>query len=280
MNTTLPVGHRDPRTEMVPSTYLHLAADLLVTEHHNLEYWNTVPVPLRPTNRVAFEGLRQLAVFLPLVLVVLAFIKFDFTDALLAFIVALPLMTYLHKSLARAIVRQGVESRKRDSGRYAFTKFMCDEFDLRPQDVTLSLVFKMSNDFRLWAEAATRLRQRDEAAAGKGLATQSKAKAVTDLVPAGRGINLHRAVGVGAIAAGAVAADDEVDAMSLAFNPATGLPMFNDVIDLHGNTFGLTNVDDMLNDISNFNTVEMNFYDGFESQSTGFQPGFGGFENE
>lgn len=280
MNTTLPVGHRDPRTEMVPVTYLRLAVDLLVTEHHNLDYWNTVPVPLLPTNRVSFEGLRQLAVFLPLVFVALAFIKFDFTSALLTSIVALPLMTYLHKGLARAIIRKGVESRERDSGRYAFTKFMCQEFDLRPQDVTMGLVLKMAADFNVWLTMATSLRQRDEAAACKGLTTQSKTKAIADIEQTSRGLNMHRAAGIGAISAGAVVAAGEVEAMPLVLNPATGLPMLNDVIDLHGNTFGLTNVDDMLNDMSNINSVDVNFYGGFESHFTGFEPGIGGLENE
>lgn len=280
MNTTLPVGHRDPRTEMVPVTYLRLAVDLLVTEHHDLDYWNTVPIPLRPTNRISFEGLRQLAVFLPLVLVVLAFIKFDFTGALLTSIVSLPLMTYLHKSLARAIIRKGIESRERDSGRYAFTKFMCQEFDLRPQDVTMGLVLKMAADFNVWLTMATSLRLRDEAAACKGLTTQSKTIAVADMEPTSRGLNPHRAAEIGTIAAGVVAAADEVEAMPLVLNPATGLPMFNDVIDLHGNTFGLTNVDDMLNDMNSFSAVDVNLYGGFESQTVGFEPGIDGFEYE
>lgn len=280
MNATLPIGHRDPRTEMVPVTYLRLAVDLLVTAHHNLEYWNTVPIPSRPTNRVAFEELRQLTVFLPLFLVTLAFVKFGFTGALLAFIVALPLMIYLHKSLARAIVRKGIESRERDSGRYAFTEFMCQEFDLPPEDVTMGLVLKMSADFSTWLETATRLRLRDEAAAYKGPTTQSKKKAVADMALTEHEFNLHRAAGIGAMAAGALTATDEVDAMPLLLNPATGLPMLNDVIDLHGNTFGLTNVDDMLNDMSNINSVDVNFYGGFESHLTGFEPGIGGFENE
>lgn len=121
---------------------------LLVAIPHMLGHGDRLPT--RPTDRVAFEELRQLAVFLPLVFVALAFIKFSYIVAAVAFLFVLPVMALLNNMLKRAIRAQGMKMRERDGGRFAFTTFMCKEFGLRPQDVTMALVLKMCRDLRLW----------------------------------------------------------------------------------------------------------------------------------
>lgn len=279
MNTTLPLGHRDPRTEMVSGTYLRLAADLLITARQDLNYWDTVPVPTRPTDRVAFEELRQLVVFLPLVLVALAFIKFSYIGAAVAFVFALPVMALLNRMLKRAIRAQGMKMRERDGGRFAFTTFMCKEFDLRPEDVTMALVLKMCQDFKLWLATANRIYERDQAAER---ARQDAAK--KDAVPAnGNGQtprHVAAAVGTGAAFATAAVTYDAVPTI----NPVTGLPMVDGVLDVHGNVFGTSSVDDMFHGAHYEYSVDTNFTSAGADFNTpdfgGFAPDFGGFGAE
>lgn len=279
MNTTFPPGHRDPRTEIVDGTYLRLAADLLITARQDLNYWNTVPVPTRPTDRVAFEELRQLAVFLPLVLVALAFIKFSYIGAAVAFLVALPVMALLNRMLKRAIRAQGMKMRERDGGRFAFTTFMCKEFGLRPQDVTMALVLKMCRELRLWIATAHTIYERDQAEE-----RARKAAAKKDAAPANAygqtQRNVAAAVGAGAALATAAATYDSVPAI----NPATGLPMVDGVLDVHGNVFGTSSVDDLFYNVDYEYAVDTNFTNTGADFNTpdfgGFAPDFSGFGNE
>lgn len=279
MNTTLPLGHRDPRTEIVDGTYLRLAADLVITARQDLTYWNTVPVPTRPTDRVAFEELRQLAVFLPLVFVALAFIKFSYIGAAVAFLFALPVMALLNNMLKRAIRAQGMKMRERDGGRFAFTTFMCKEFDLRPDDVTMALVLKMCRDLRLWIATAHTIYERDQA---EERARQAAAK--KDAAPAnGNGQtpgNVAAAVGAGAAFATAAATYDATPAI----NPVTGLPMVDGVLDVHGNVFGTSSVDDLFYNVDYEYAVDTNFTNTGADFNTpefgGYAPDFSGFGTE
>ena len=279
MNTTLPLGHRDPRTEIVDGTYLRLAADLVITARQDLTYWNTVPVPTRPTDRVAFEELRQLAVFLPLVLVALAFIKFSYIGAAVAFLFALPVMALLNNMLKRAIRAQGMKMRERDGGRFAFTTFMCKEFDLRPEDVTMALVLKMCRDFKLWLAAANRIHERDQAEERARQATEKKHVAPAEAYGQ-TSRNVAAAVGAGAGLATVAATYDAVPSI----NPATGLPMVDGVLDVHGNVFGTSSVDDMFLDVHYEYAADTNFTNTGADFNTpdfgGFAPDFSGFGTE
>lgn len=272
MNTTLPLGHRDPRTEMVPSTYLRLAADLLITARQDLTYWDTVPVPTPPTDRVVFEELRQLAVFMPLLLVALSFIKSGYTGAFVAFLVALPVIALLDRMLKRAIRAQGMKMRERDAGRFAFTTFMCEEFDLRAEDVTMALVLKMCRDLRLWIATAHTIYERDQA---EERARQAAAK--RDAAPVnGNGQsprNVAAAVGAGAALATVAATYDAVPAI----NPATGLPMVDGTLDVHGNVFGTNSVDDMFHEVHYEYAVDTHFTNTGADFNT---PGFGDFATD
>ena len=279
MNATLPFGHRDPRTEIVDGTYLRLAADLVTTARQDLTYWNTVPVPTRPTDRVAFEELRQLAVFLPLVFVALAVIKFSYIVAAVAFLFALPVMALLNNMLKRAIRAQGMKMRERDGGRFAFTTFMCKEFGLRPQDVTMALVLKMCRELRLWIATAHTIYERDQAVDRARQAAEKKHVAPAEAYGQ-TSRNVAAAVGAGTGLATVAATYDAVPSI----NPATGLPMVDGVLDVHGNVFGTSSVDDMFHDVHYEYTADTNFTNTGADFNTpdfgGFAPDFSGFGTE
>lgn len=253
MNKTLLPGCSDPRTEVVPMRYLQLATDMILAKQ-NVAYWNTVSVPEAPNDRLHYEELRQAAVFLPLVLVVIAYMSFGFVGAGVVFVVALPVMNMMHNALEEAIFRKSREWLRRDAGRYSFTCFMCNEFDLRPEDVTLPLLYKMCGDLKTWLANAKRL------------ATENAIKAEADRKAAIRfpkGKAFAAGASAAAVAAGfstAVITDDPADAMptelampELQVNPATGLPMLDGVFDAHGNVFGSSNVDDFWHNTNEFN---------------------------
>ena len=234
---------------------------------------------MRPTDRVAFEELRQLAVFLPLVLVALVFIKFSYIGAAAAFLVALPVMALLNKLLKHAIRAQGMKMRERDGGRFAFTIFMCKEFDLQPEDVTMALVSKMCGDFKQWLAAANRVSERQQA---EERARQATAKADTAPVKCNGQTSRYvaAAVGTGAALATVAATYDAVPAL----NPATGLPMVDGALDVHGNVFGTSSVDDMFHNVHYEYAVDTHFTNtGADFNTPGssdFAPDFGGFGAE
>lgn len=295
MNATLPIGHRDPRTELVAGSYLRLAADLVTSERQDLKYWDTVPIPTCPTDRVAFEELRQFAVFLPLVFVTLAFFKYGYIGAVVVFFIVLPVMALLNKILTRAICAKGKEMRERDGGRYAFTTFMCREFDLRPQDVTMQLVRKMCQDLKLWVAIENLIHERDKAeerarkAATKK--TLSEAAARGDACDNGvaradtweRGAAQSKVWGNGSAfmdSCAALTITDAADDPEMMFNPATGLQIVGGGTDVHGNVYGTSNVDDMFDDVyydyavdTSFTNVGSDFY---TPDFGGFTPDFGG----
>lgn len=260
MNKTLLPGYSDPRTEFVPMRYLELAADVILAKQ-NVSYWNTVPVPQAPNDRLPYEELRQAAVFLPLVLVAIAYMFFGFVGASVVFVVALPVMKMMHEALYAAIARKGQEWFARDAGRYSFTQFMCNEFDLRPEDVTLPLVYKMCRDLKTWLTIAKRLTIED------ALKAEAARKAAIGF-PKGKAF--AAGAGAAAVAAGfstAVITDSPDDTMptdlamsELQVNPATGLPMLDGVFDAHGNVFGSSNVDDFWHNPNEFNSGGSDFF--------------------
>lgn len=252
MNKDLPVGHRDPRTEMVPRRYLQLAAEMVMAQQ-NLDYWEKVKVPIAPTNRIAYEELRQLAVFLPLVVVAAVYHFAGVLGAGVTFLLVLPMMKRLHKSVQADIVRAGSIWALRDKGRYDFTKFMCQEFDLRPEDITIALILKMSRDFMTWVRAAVQVNR--ESAAREELTRRDAAgrRWREENSVAGR------AAATALIAASSVATHADTDGelhvpmAGLEVNPATGLPMMDGAVDVHGNIYGTSNVDDLWQNNSDFN---------------------------
>lgn len=253
MNKDLPVGHRDPRTEIVPLRYLQLAAEMVEVQQ-NINYWNTVAIPVAPSDRIQYEELHQAAVFLPLLPVIVIYLGYGLISAGVALILALPVMSMLHKSVQADIYRARSEWFNRDKGRYSFTQFMCKEFDLRPEDVTLKLVLKMCHDRAIWANAAVAVRQKDAARAEMARAGGEHRRFSDEQ---SRKAAVRSATGNYALAAAAAEGglNDVEDGLvnDPQFNPATGLLMLDGVVDVHGNTFGTSNVDDMWQNNNDFN---------------------------
>lgn len=301
MNATLPIGHRDPRIQIVAGSYLRLAADLVISARQDLKYWDTVSVPTCPTDRVPFEELRQLAVFLPLVFVTLAFFKYGYVGAVIVFVIVLPVMALLNKMLTRAICAKGKAMRELDGGRYAFTTFMCHEFDLCPQDVTMPLVLKMCEDLKLWVAIENLIHERDKAEERVRKAAATKAFAMTaaraDVYDNGvaraetweSDAAQSKVCGSGATFidfGAALTITAAADAPEVMFNPATGLQIVGGGTDVHGNVFGTSSVDEMFDDVyydyavdTSFTNVGADFY---TPEFGGFTPDFGvsglGFE--
>lgn len=264
MNKNTPLGRRDPRTEVVDVKYLRLAADVLVN-NQDFQYWKTVRVPKRPSDRLPFEELFQLAVFSPLAAVPLAFTTFGLAGAAVATAVALPVMALFNRFLKSAVTARGIATRKRDAGRYAFTKFMCSEFGLRPQDVTLGLVVKMGEDFKRWiadAQSANQVRDRfvellrtETAPAPAAATTVSGRNTYMPAVPATTG----------------TAATSTATGMAL--NPATGLPLIAGMmVDVQGNPVGMSNTDELFSPSTHADLAES-----FNAPAPdfGYDPGMG-----
>jgi hypothetical protein len=260
----------DPRKEVVASGYLQLAADLLRVQPSD-QYWNEVAVPTRPTDRVSFEELRQVAVFSPLALAVATFFAFGTLAGAVALVLALGLMKLLHDALQRAINEKGSRARQRDAGRFAFTTFMCKQFDLKPEDVTLDLVKKMCAEHMREAEvkmAALRNARADVAA--KRTAKLMPNVKVDPAFVRTPGV-ATAAFATGVTAAGVAAAMD----MGLRVNPVTGLPLIADGVDVLGNVAGLSNADDGLDFAAPVADTGMTFDNAFPD----FDNGFTTFEN-
>lgn len=252
MNTAT-VQRRDPLTEVVHPTYLKLAGDLILRHKQDKEYWDTVPVPVMPGDRVANEELRQLAVFMPLVLPTLAyFTTHNGPLAFVLFVVVYPLMLLLHRNLMSAMDAERSRQYRRDAGRYMFTHYLCEKLGLKPQEVTYAMLMKMLGDLKAHVDAEYPKIQAAERAAREA---RERARGHVPREPyrGGRRGGDGRGFAPAAAAAGAaafVAADHAHPATGemVNVNPANGLPMVDGVIDVHGNAFGTTNVDDIISD--------------------------------
>lgn len=256
----------DPRKDQVSFEHLELAADLVRSAGKNLNvaYWEEVPVPLQMDDRIPFEGMRRLAVFLPLVAVVLALLYSTKLAALATFALVFPLMVWMDKKLDREVYETYVKNLRFDSGRYAFTRELCREYDLKPQDVTLKLVRKMCADYlrvqqerkdgelaAAHARIAAREAEREAFLNGRRKGRRRQTVDTNDNTTSGHLAAGAALVGAAAVGGAAYAADtrDFQDQTfgheGLEINPANGLPMVG-AVDIHGNAYGTTSVDDML----------------------------------
>lgn len=252
MYTNPNLAHHDPRKEIVDRVYLCLASNLIFHAQQNENYWASVPVPLRPTNRVDYQELRQIAVFLPMILVVLAFNHFHSTGAIIAFLTILPLMKLQHDLLTSAIAVQVVAWHRRDCGRYAFTVFMSEKFGLLPEEVTMPLVLKMCRDLVLVVDAADRVViQKTEAGTNTHIVSPIKTSAGDQVVPANGGRHTIRS-DVSEVARSNVHAGLTIPNI----NPITGLPMINSGIDVQGNIYGTNSCNDVFEHMCNEHAVD------------------------
>lgn len=242
MSNNASMKNLDPRTHYVPEKYSALATDFMASTKQNKEYWSSIKTPLPPSNRIAFEELRQITVFVPLIPVAIVFLCIGKIAAVFAFCIALLVMRNLHLKVQRDIDRKWNEWFSRDQGRYAFTQFMCKEFGLLPQDVTLDLVERMCSHFILLMKA--RKRFEEENVDASKISSQGCRNIVPTLADEKQPASVHRSEGYNN-SANQNAYSSFGEDMSLKINPATGLPMVDDCFDVHANTFGTSNMDDM-----------------------------------
>ncbi|MGF6808426.1 hypothetical protein OKW30_003552 [Paraburkholderia sp. Clong3] len=234
---------------------LKMAADIHLLKP-NREYWETVPVPRRPTGRVRFEGLRQLATFaLPALAYAGASAVVGWKGALLALPLYWGIGYLLDHSLAASIKAQRAKDEDLDRGRYAFTKILGERFGLEPHEVTLELVAKMNEELlkrhkwmkEVWPTHPDNPRNKPNA---------NKAEAGNGGAGGSGGSNVGNTGNGGFASSGGHSSYDEDDAFDHSthgnglphielpspwsgVNPNSGLPMIdNTPIDIHGNTWG------------------------------------------
>jgi len=247
------VVHATPRQSInIDFDVLELCADLFIRRQQKADYWKSVPIPLDPNRATPYEGLLRTAVFVPLALVLVAWTYLGIKMALATFLaLALPLMVVLHNTVRRAVRTHLSAAAEVDQGRYAAVLYLSEKLGLSPEEITLEFVNEQAVVYaKLWLKVNA-----DHKAERAARAATAAAAAKVPISRAGHGTGSGTGrftAGVASAAAGAaVGTVMEFPAIDISapstpqFNPANGLPMMDDVFDVHGNTTGTTNVDDM-----------------------------------
>lgn len=245
---------KDQTKFVIDSDVAELCADLVGGQKQNKEYWKTVAVPMDPLRAVPYEGLMRTSVFLPLVGVAAAFGFLGMKWGVASFAVALPLMVAIHNNVRRTVLDHLTAAAELDQGRYAAVNYLAEKMGLAPKDITWDLVSELAVAYaKAWLKA--------DAANQAAQAAAREAAAAEEAKRRGRSNGRHSvgrrttgvAVAAGAVGAGYVMADTapQPDAPfdfppGPKINPANGQLMLDDVVDVHGNMYGTTNVDDAL----------------------------------
>lgn len=138
---------RDPMKEIVDFDCLE-AAHMLVLAKQDEAYWKTHAVPQRPMGVVRHEALRQVLTFvLPLLLMSVAFVLYGVRGLLAAAPLGW-LVGYLwDRQLCKAIAAKLTREEDLDRGRFKRVAFLSERLGLKPEDITLAMVQKMSADY-------------------------------------------------------------------------------------------------------------------------------------
>ncbi|MFL9885005.1 hypothetical protein PQR66_18325 [Paraburkholderia agricolaris] len=137
----------DPLKTVVDRDLMRMAMDLHRLRQ-NEEYWKTVPVPQRPDGHLRYESLLQIGMFaLPAAAYITVAQLFGYGHALYGLLLYYLLFHRLERALSDAILRKRLNEEDLDRGRYAFTKILGDRLGLKPKEVTLEVVLKMTCDF-------------------------------------------------------------------------------------------------------------------------------------
>lgn len=225
----------DPMTNVMHYNLLEVAHSLMA-RRQNRAYWDAVPVPRRPVGQVRYEVARQVSTFVvPLLGLVWAYWDFGLKGLLLGLPVAWFAGFMLDKWLQSAINKKCRRDEKIDSGRYRATKFLAAQMGMAPRDITLPIIYKMAEDFRV-VDSLKR------AAEAKAEAERKDAIARSVRRPPYEGSAAEPSATTGAVIADTYVEqyDDEPAYSYLGgFNPNTGLPMIEGMpIDVAGNQFG------------------------------------------
>ncbi|WP_080421047.1 hypothetical protein [Burkholderia ubonensis] len=239
MNTNT-VTRRDPMKEVMPYELLEVAHKLMA-HGQNKAYWDAVPVPKRPVGQVRFEVARQVSTFaVPLAGLAGAWMGWGLKGLLLGLPVAWLTGYLLDKKLERDIDRKWRRDIDIDRGRYNAVKWLSEQMGMARDEITLPVIYKMAEDFRV-------VDSERRAEAARLEAAQQAAEAKT---------TRRRRVRAGAVGAAAVAAGGVVYAAGTyakdaepsepyapvnipVVNPANGFPMLpGNAVDVAGNPFG------------------------------------------
>lgn len=251
----------DPLKTIVDPDLLRMASDLYRL-NQNEGYWKRVPVPTRPLGKVRGEYAFQMGVFaLPVLAYLVASMVFGFGHALYGLPLYYALFTSLEKTLLTAMMKRRQEEEDLDRGRYAFTKILGDRLGLKPEEVTLDVVLKMTCDYGILSiyglnmptEEKDAFMRRAYAIADfherldvicayfkekKHLARRVKKEVKPPPAATGRAIGGRISAAASALAA---ANDDDDDRPSpyAPVNVMTGLPMIQGTpFDIGGNVYG------------------------------------------
>lgn len=237
------VTRRDPLTEVVDYDLLRVAFTLMV-DKQDRNYWDTVRIPERPQGTVPFESVRQGATFLvPFVGFVVTWLKLGMAMAFMAIPVLLIAGYLLDRQLTAAIKAQQKRDMARDRGRYAATQLFCERLGLKPEEVTLSMVIKMSDDF-MKVDTARREQEAREAEAREA-AEKARARIAAGAYPSRNSYHRRNRQSQAPRYAAAYVAQDqdtydtgEAHTFAPSVNPATGFQMIDSTLDVGGNIYG------------------------------------------
>lgn len=224
---------------------IQLAADLVLSKSQNLDYWRTVPVPLDPNREMPGEPALRAAVFAPLALVAAALVFLNVKAAMWTFLAAFPVMVLLHRAITGMVSRHLHAAAQLDAGRFAAVDYLAKKTGLAPKDITWAFINEL---FLIYAKAWMKINDEHKATQAAKRKAEAEAAAERGRRRPARTSSGYVVASAAAVAAGGVAytAADSVDApQGMKFNPANGLPMMDDVFDIHGNTTGTTDVDDL-----------------------------------
>jgi hypothetical protein len=149
-NAAAEKGERiDPLKTIVGRDLLRMASDMYRLKQ-NEAYWENVPVPTRPLGKVRGETAFQVGVFaLPVLAYFGVALHFGFIHSLCGLPLYYALFVVLEETLFKAIRKKRDAEEDLDRGRYAFTRILGERLGLKPEEVTLDVVRKLTADFAI-----------------------------------------------------------------------------------------------------------------------------------
>jgi hypothetical protein len=247
----------DPLKTIVGQDLLRMASDMYRLKQ-NEAYWKEVPVPTRPLGKVRGETAFQVGVFaLPVLAYLGVALRFGFIHSLYGLPLYYALFVVLEAALFKAILNKRATEDDRDRGRYAFTRILGERLGLKPEEVTLDVVRKLTADFAILtlygrnmtdeAKAAilthaykiADLTKRLDFVCAQLEETKHLAPARKETAPAATNVAPRTSHRPSAAAVAPAAWDDEDTSPYPSVNTMTGLPMIQGTpFDVGGNVFG------------------------------------------
>ena len=237
MNQTT-TARLNPMTTVLHENLLEAAAGL-VKRGQNERYWAGVPVPKVPVGQVKYEVARQVSTFaVPLLGLLITYLTYGTKAMLLGLPVAWFVGFVLDRMLEQSIKAKLVRDMRIDAGRYRAVKYLAEHMGMTPGEVTLPMVYKMAEDFKVVEAKRAAEEARLKAAEQAVLARRAARGARGDHHSDSRGARTGS--GYSNDTSHAQAYNDEpMEVQYMQFNPASGLPMLpGSPIDVAGNAFG------------------------------------------